>query len=85
MSDSTNLVQALQEFEQKQDSLTTGCLVLIDDQVHYFATKKEWEQEKENLLAQTHRCYRWVDCEKWHDWKNKSNSSSLNEVPPLSN
>jgi hypothetical protein len=30
-----------EEFQQKQNSLTTGYLVLIDDKIHYFLTKKE--------------------------------------------
>ena len=74
MSESNNLIKVLQEFQNKQESLTTGYLVLVNDQVNYFSTKKEWDSQKEELLALNRKCYQWVDCEKWHHLKNKSNN-----------
>jgi hypothetical protein len=41
MSEANEIIKALQEFNQKQNTLTTGYLVLINDQVHHFTTKKD--------------------------------------------
>lgn len=41
MSEANEIIKALQEFNQKQDTLTTGYLVLINEQIHHFATKKD--------------------------------------------
>ena len=41
MSDQFDVVKILQEFHQKQNSLTTGYLVLINNQIHHFENEKD--------------------------------------------
>lgn len=70
MSESNNLMQALAEFQQKQNTLSSGVLVLINDQIHHFLTKKDWESRREELLNQKRNCFKLVNLEVWHKIKN---------------
>ncbi|MDR1670311.1 MAG: hypothetical protein LBR43_01110 [Spiroplasmataceae bacterium] len=63
-------MQALAEFQQKQNTLSSGVLVLINDQIHHFLTKKDWESRREELLNQKRNCFKLVNLEVWHKIKN---------------
>lgn len=58
-----------EEFERKQETLTTGILVLINDQIYHFLNKKEWESQRGELLTQKRNCFKLVDLEAWHRTK----------------
>ena len=63
--------QAQQEFAKKQKILKEGILVLIEQVVHHFADKKEWEAWRQELLKNAPSQYAWINLNKWHEWLNE--------------
>lgn len=70
--------QAQQEFTKKEQTLKTGILVLIEQVVHLFEDKKEWETWKPELLKNSPDHYAWTNLTKWHEWL--SEREQLNNV-----
>ncbi|WNE40531.1 MAG: hypothetical protein GBAus27B_000598 [Mycoplasmataceae bacterium] len=80
MNEQFDVAKILQEFHQKQNSLTTGYLVLIDNQIHYFENEKDWKQQKESLLSQNRLCFNLVNLELYHNWKNNQIKSQQTQT-----
>ena len=55
---------AYQEFLKQEQQYSSGYLVLIDNQVLYFPTKKDWESTKDTYPQHQQR-FLAVDLEKW--------------------
>ncbi len=68
------------EFTKRERELRTGYLVLIDEKIAYYPTKRDWEKDKETeeykqkyprgeILAAT-------NLDLWHEWLRKRDKRS---------
>lgn len=57
--------KSYQEFKSKEQQLKFGYLILIDNQVFHFDSKKDWEKVKETYPRSKLRFIA-TDLEKWH-------------------